>query len=70
MKYQMQLNINNQLSIRVNKAKLAASCQYFANIFGYDQTEDADEIFIPFENPVLFQTLLYYLTTDFVVVSK
>jgi len=54
----------------VNKAKLAASSEYFANIFRYDQSEDTEELFIPFDNPTLFENLVYYLTTDFVVVSK
>lgn len=54
----------------MNKTKLAASSQYFANVFAYDQTENAEELFIPFDNPSLFENLVYYLTTDFVVVSK
>jgi hypothetical protein len=63
-------NINNETLLRVNKARVALSSRYFANLLSGNYEENADGVHIPLSGSLLFETLLNFLATGFVVVQK
>jgi hypothetical protein len=56
--------------LRINRARVALSSNYFANLISGSYEEKADGIYIPLSGSLLFETLLNFLATGFVVVHK
>lgn len=63
-------NINNETLLRVNRARVALASKYFANLLSGNYEERADGVYIPLSGSLLFETLLNFLSTGFVVVQK
>jgi hypothetical protein len=63
-------NINNEALLRINRPRVALSSKYFANLISGNYEEKADGIYIPLSGSLLFETLLNFLATGFVVVHK
>jgi hypothetical protein len=47
-------NINNETLLRVNRARVALSSQYFANLLAGNYEEKADGVYIPLAGSMLF----------------
>ena len=56
--------------LHIDKARVALSSKYFANLISGSYEEKADGVYIPLSGSLLFETLLNFLTTGFVVVHK
>lgn len=49
---------------------MALASQYFASLLSGSYQEKADAVYIPLSGSLSFETLLYFLTTGFVVVPR
>lgn len=63
-------SINEEVFLRSNRALLALNSQYFTHLLSGNYQEQHTIVAVPFQDPILFQIMLYYLTSGFVVTSK
>jgi hypothetical protein len=69
--YDVVFQLGNGVEIRANRALLALGSEYFkVLVLGNYQEQREKKIVIPFSDSVLFEVMLNYIYTGFVVVSK
>lgn len=68
--YDIAFNISGEDCLQANRAVIALNSEYFANLIANNYEEKNDIINLPISEPLLFETLLHYLSTNFVIACR
>ena len=68
--YDVVFKLSNQYHAKANRALLAINSNYFKRLLSGHYQEQELTIEVPFNDYILFEVMLNYLTTGFVVTSK
>lgn len=63
-------NLKNECEVKSNRALLSLNSEYFKMLISGNYLEKDSTISVPFNDSVLFEIMLTYLTSGFVVTSK